>query len=255
MEVIGAVILGFIAIVFIIMLIVGIMSSINRLSNSVEYKKATKKSTGLEKIRLLVRGSAPTFTSQLRKVGSSQRSDLTAPIWTSYIFVADGFYYMMKDAYDQLGGTEAFDSLAETISTNFNKLDAISARIFGIAFGVVITKAANTSGKNIRKAKVIEYLNSCEFDERYKKEITKMVKAYIDFEQDKLFGAHSKSGGFTSHDLGIMAYALLDEKLSKEDYPDPTISTSMSMAIAIAYKETVIYDSLIRGLNTAGLIS
>lgn len=254
METIGVAILGFIVVTFIVMLIVGIMSGINRLSNSVEDARITRKSTGLERVRLLVRKGGPTFTSQLEKIGESQRSDVSTPIWTSYILITDGFYDLMGDSYNNIGKSDAFDDLAKTVSADFNKLDVISARVFGAAFGIVVAKAANTSGKKIKKSKVIKYLNSCGFSERYKKEITRMASAYISFEQDELFGAHSEAGGSISQDLGTMAYALLDEKLGKGNYPDPTISTSMNMALATAYREAIIYDSLIEGLKAEGLI-
>ena len=81
-----------------------------------------------------------------------------------------------------------------------------------------------------------------------------MVKAYIDYEQDELFGAHSEAGGFTSQDLGTIAYALIDKKLGKGKYPDPTISTSMATAILVTSTETTVGNSLIKGLKAEGLI-
>ena len=81
-----------------------------------------------------------------------------------------------------------------------------------------------------------------------------MTATYIDFEQDKLFGAHSEAA-FTSQELGIMAYALVDEKLGKRNFSGPTFSTHMNMAIAMAYKETPIDETTIKEFQDVGFIA
>lgn len=253
METIGVAILGFIIIVFLVAIIIGIGSSVGRASNAREYTKTMRRSTGLEKIRLLVRDRAPVYTGKLKKSDGSSWPNLSLPIATSHLLVADGYYEIMQDTFNKLGRADEFDEMAEAISTDFSQQETISARIFGIAFGISVAKAANMSNRKIKKTAVKKYLNSCNFDADYKKEIVKMATAYIDFEQDELFGAHSEAG-FTSQDLGVMAYALINAKLGKNNYPDPTFSTAMNMAIAIAYKEAYVNDSLIKEFKDEGLI-
>lgn len=255
METIGIAIVGFIILSFFILIIWGIGSSVGRISQSRENTKALINSTGLKKICLIVRSEAISFSAKLKKDGSETPwFNLKVPVLTAYPILADAFYGSLEEAFNGIGRSDAFDELAVAISKDFTEQKIISARIFGVSLGITIAKAANESGKRIKKAALKRYLNSCSFDEIYKKEIIKMVTAYIDFEQDKLFGAHSEAA-FTSQDLGKMAYSMLDEKLEKGKYPDPIISTAMNLAIAIAYSNTPLDDTIIAELKIAGLIS
>ena len=254
MESVGITILGFIVLSIVFAIIKGIGNSIEKASNSRKYAKAVVSSTGLEKVRLLVRREAPMFSTSLKKDDGSTWFHMTLPTSTAHLFLSDGFYGLMKDTFEELGKGDSFDDFASSLSTDYTKQRIISARIFGIAFGITISKAANLSGKKIKKTAVKKYLESCKFDEIYKKEIVRMTATYIDFEQDKLFGAHSEAA-FTSQELGTMAYALVDEKLGKGNFADPTFSTHMNMAIAMAYKETPIDETTIKEFQDVGFIA
>lgn len=255
MESIGIAILSFIIITPIIAIIKGIVKNVKRASYNRTYIKEVEKSSGLKKINLLVRKDSIFFTTGLKKQDKTAlRANLVLPTSSAFLAIADSYYSLLNDSSEAIGAGSYFNKLAENLSTDYTKLKTISARIFGISFGITIAKAANLSGKKVKKTAVKKYLNTCDFDDKYKKDIIKMATMYINFEQDKSFGAYSERA-FVSKDLGAMAYALIDEKLAKEDHADITIATNMNMATAIAYKETRFYNGCVLSeIEEAGLI-
>ena len=179
---------------------------------------------------------------------------MISPVSIAHLYLADGFYGSLKDFFEKMGDANAYDELAQVVATDYTKQQVIAARIFGIAFGITVVKAADVSNKKIKKTSVKKYLDSCKFDDAYKSEISNAASIYINFEQDELFGARSEAG-FVSRDLGKLAYSLLDMKLSKGNFADPTHTTHMAAAIALAYREIVVDDSLVSVLQQEGLIS
>lgn len=255
MESFGIAILAFIVISIIVAIIKSMGRGVERAAAHRNYNKAVERSTGIEKIRLMVRADCTTLSLQFKKKNDENTSWIlvTTAIMMAHMHIADFYYGMLGETYESLGMNNAFDELSETISSERTKELIISSRLYGVAFGVVLAKAADLTNKKIKKTAVKKFIDNCKLDEIYRKELSKTTMAYIDFENDKLFGAHTEAA-WTSHDIGVIACALIDGKLGKNNFADPVIATPMSAAVTYAYKETTVDSSTIKELEKEGLI-
>ena len=216
-----------------------------------KYEKALQRSTGLEKLRLLMR-SYSVFIGSLSSDDNAYVS-LSASVDIAQMYIADIFYGWLRKLYERLGSSNVFDKLAEEVSSKTSKDYAIRSRLSGIALGVVLFKASNMSEKRINESKLKQLIDSLKLDDEYKKELLKMTKTFIRFAKDEMFGFGTE-GAMVSQDLGEMAYAALDTKTKKGHYADPAIATQMYAALTVAYKETPILNHVLKQIEEASLI-
>lgn len=245
MDKIGITVLGFIIFLIVVAIIKGLGKGVDKVVARKRYDKAIETSTGLEKIRLMIRADFPTISLQFKK--DEEKSNwvfVTLAVDKIHMDLADTFYPSLEEILESLNKSTAFDELSEEVSSNGAKELTLASRLFGIAFGIEIAKAANESGKKIKKASVKKYIDSCKLDEKYRKELSKMTMSLIDFIKDKTPGAL-----IVSEDLGAMAYALTDGVID-----DPIIQKPMVLAITYAYREASIGNSVIKELEKEGLI-
>ena len=254
MKNIGYIILAIITMAIISGIIKAIENGIKGANACKKYNKAIDNSNGLEKLRLILREGAITFSLGLTYHGDKKEnsSGISFSILSTHMLISDIFYGQMQEIYKNLNREDPFDELANEVEENYTKQDIMTARIFGVAFGVILAKAANVSNKKIKKSAVKKYIDTSKIDEVYRKEIARTTSLYIDFEIDKLFGARSEVA-FTSKDLGQIAYLLLDSKLEKNDYPDIMIATIMNTALTLSYGQAIVSYAL-KDLEKEGLI-
>lgn len=245
MDKIGITVLGFIIFLIVVAIIKGLGKGVDKVVARKRYDKAIKTSTGLEKIRLMIRADFPMMSLQFKKdEENSSWVFVTMAVSSVHMDLADTFYPSLEEMLGSLNKSTAFNGLSEEISSNGTKELTLASRLFGIAFGIVIAKAADESGKKIKKTSIKKYIDSCKLDEKYKKELSKMTVSLIDFKKEEKAGAH-----IISEDLGAMAYALTDETMD-----DPIIQKPMILAITYAYKKASISESVIKELEKEGLI-
>ena len=226
----------------------------NRISQALadkRYERAIKNSTGAEKIRLLVRRDVVLYLNYLKKKDGSQWIRLSPPLISAYSTLVDVFYGMLEKI--DYGDEHIINELATSLSNDFSFFLTISARAFGITFGITITKAAIVADKKVNKASVKDYLTKCKFNSQYQKEIISMATSYINFEQDKLFGAYSENG-FISKDLRDMASALISINPNKKDFPLDTMRILYISAIKALEQATIFDKYLIKEIKDADLI-
>jgi hypothetical protein len=254
MENVGYTILAIIIMAIIVGIIKAIGNSAERAAAYRKYDKAIENSNGLEKMRLILRRNAITFSLGLTSHGEDKGSSsgISIPILSTHMNICDIFYGQMQELYKNIDSEDPFIDLADEIKSDYTKQRIMTARIFGVAFGVILAKAANTSNKKVKKNAVKKYIDTCKIDEVYRKEIAKTALLYINFETDKLFGARSE-GAFTSKDLGQIAYLLLDSKLGKGDFADPIIATHMHAALALSYGQADV-SYVLNDMEKEGLI-
>lgn len=245
MDKIGITVLGFIIFLIVFAIIKGLGKGVDKVVARKQYNKAIETSTGLEKIRLMIRADFPMVSLQFKK--DEEKSSwiiVTMAVSSTHMDLADTFYPALEEMLESLNRRTTFGELSEEISSNGTKELTLASRLFGMAFGIIIAKAADESGKKIKKNSIKKFIDSCKLDEKYKKELSKMTMSFIDFKKEEKTGAH-----IVSENLGAMAYALTDGVID-----DPIIQKPMILAITYAYKKASISDSVVKELEEEGLI-
>ena len=237
-------------VVFIIIVLAVIVFIIYMSSPRRKYDKAVEKSTGLDRVRLIVRKNAIAFGNQLKKRGddSASRFPIELPVMETHQALADVFYGMLNDTTKSWGNSSLFDELSDSISSDKEKELVVSSRMFGIAFGIVLEKAAKLANAEIKKATIKKFISSSEIEEIHKKEISKMAIAYLD-----LSTSDTKT---TWASLEKMTYELMGAKITREkdDIADPIIIMPLKTALSYAYGKTTLKDLTIEKLEKEGLI-
>ena len=252
-------ILGIIIILIVVAILKGIGRGIEHASAQRQYDKAVQRSTGLEKIRLLVRRGAITFTLGLsKKEGEDESSNfsLSMPVTMAHMNFADSFYGQLDTMPH---GVDAYSELAEKLSADMKAERSIEARVFGVAFGIVLAKAADQSRMKIKKTAVKKYLESCSIDKECKKDVIKMALLYIDYENDGLLGPKSNipggNGSIGSADVSKIALSLVDAPAPGEGhFADPFFHLAFDFARTYAYANADVRDSSIDDMKKEGLI-
>lgn len=255
MNSIGLVLLGSLAVGGVFFGIKKIGDKAERSLDQRNYQNRVNNSSGIEKAQMLLREDALSFSSYVPKNGGW----VTIPISHTYMDIVEMYYTFIKDAAQKVVDADngewltALDKFGDSVSTDRTKRQLIVTRIYGIAFGIIVSKAANISNKKANKTAVKQYLESCKLDELYRKEMSKMATIYITYEQDLLSGAKSKHADI-NHNLGEMAHALFDDKLSEEDDADFNMALFMNTTVSLAYKDAMVDESLISDLEKDKLI-
>lgn len=255
MNSIGLVLLGSLAVGGVFFGIKKIGDKAERSLGQRNYQKKISNSSGLEKAQMLLREDALSFSSYYPKNGGW----VTIPTGHTYMDIVELYYTFIKDAAQKVADADngewsaALDTFGDSVSSDRTKRQLIAARIYGIALGIIVSKAANITNKKCNKTAVKQYIESCKLDELYRKEMSKMAITYITFEQDLLSGAKTKYA-VVNHNLGEMAYALFDGELSKDDDADFTMALFMNTSLSLAYKDAMVDESLISDFEKEGFI-
>ena len=236
--------------IFVIIVLAVIVFIIYMSSPRRKYNKAVEKSTGLERVRLIVRKNAIAFGNQLKKRGDDgvSRFPIELPVIETHQALADVFYGMLNDTTKSWGNSSLFDELSDSISSDKEKELVVSSRMFGIAFGIVLEKAAKLTNAEIKKATIKKFISSSEIEEIHKREISKMAIVYLD-----LSTSDTKT---TWASLEKMTYELMGAKITREkdDIADPIMIMPLKTALSYAYSKTTLKDLTIEKLEKEGLI-
>lgn len=236
--------------VFIIIVLAVIIFIIYMSSPRKKYNKAVEKSTGLDRVRLMVRENAITFGNQLKKRGddSASRFPIELPVVETHQALADVFYGTLNDTTKSWGNNGLFNELSDSISSDKEKELVVSSRMFGIAFGIVLEKTAKLANAEIKKTAIKKFVSSSEIEEAYQKEISKMAITYLD-----LSASDTKT---TWASLEKMTYELMGAKITREkdDIADPIMIMPLKTALSYAYGKTTLKDSTIEKLEKEGLV-
>lgn len=236
----------------------GVFAAIKAIGSTAErsldqhkHQNKINNSSGIEKAQLLLRDDAMSF--------AACGGWINIPTSHVYIDIIEYYYTLLKNEADKVKEADdglwsaTLDAFGEEISSDRKTRQLIAARIYGIAFGIILAKTANLYNKKIHKTSVKRYCEACKLDELRRKEIYKMALVYIDFEQDELSGAKSKYP-VVNHNLGKMAYALFDEKLGEKEDADISYKLFMNTAVSLAYKDAQTDEIVLRNLEEEGLI-
>ena len=241
---------GFVALtllgIVILVPIVLIVNGDGHLTARGRYAAAVNNSSGIEKLRLKIRSNSTALSSKLGEDTSIFGITLLAA--ETHIHLADIFYSFTKEQNKGTSRSELFDELSEDVVLEDKKESVVSARLFGIAFGISVEKAADAAKLKVKKAAVKDFIGSCTFSESDKKEFSKMVMAYLDLQKSDTRK--------TKRTLEEMTYALFDAtiKRDKDDAPDPIAIMPLKAAISYAKNATLVDDLYVKDFKKAGLI-
>lgn len=218
----------------------GLFKRVERNINARKYDKAIEQSTGLKKICLMVRNQGVEFSLGLSK--SSNGTNLAfemMSVTSAQMTFAEVFYTALDESFEKVGGSpdDMFNDLAEEIYRDYNKRRLIASRIFGIALAIFMQKVANSSNSTVNKNEIIKLIKNSEIKESFKDELSNNFSSMMDFYEDPMTGAGTE-GAMVSHDLGVLAYSLVDMKLEGNHYADPLYMMTAITAETLTYRET-----------------
>lgn len=242
MESVGIIV--FVVIVFLVILLVASASSPRK-----QYEKEFEKRTGIDKLSLMISKDSIYFGNRFKE----QDDD---PLWfavnlsviSAHQTLSGSFYSLLKGASESFGNLEFFDELSDESSSNDNLRLLISSKVFGLSFGIVIKRIADSTKVKIKRPMIKKFIDSCDFEEEHKKEIVKMATTYLGLE------ASDTETRWTS--LEKMTYALVGAIIErdKDEVADPMMIMPIKTALGLAYDKVDFDDTAIKELEKQGII-
>lgn len=226
MSPIGIVII-FIALVLIFMFLVFISSTPKK-----QYENAIKTSAGLNKVRFLIRKNNTYFANKFMlhddEKSASKTFCLSLLTTEAYNNITDTFYPCLKSDIDSGLYGDFFEELSTEIETNKELQLMISASVFGLALGIVISKASESEGAKIHKKAIDEYLDLCELTGKHRKAVHDSLFSYLDLVKSETKEAWAI--------LEKLTYILMGADITrdKDDIANPIIIMPLRMAITFA---------------------
>lgn len=234
----------------------GLLKRIERNINARKYDKAIEESSGLKKICLMVRNQGVEFALNLSKGSNDSNLSLEMMnVLSTQMSFAEFFYTTLNDLFEKAGGSpdEMFEDLANELYEDYDKRRLIASRLFGIALGIFMHKAASISDTEISKKGISKLIESSRIKEIFKGEINNSFSSMMNFYDDPVTGAGTE-GTIASHDLGVVAYSIVDMKLGGKHFADLTYMMAAITAEALAYRETSVTNFEVEGLKKARLL-
>ena len=152
----------------------GLFKRIERNANARKYQKTIEQSSGLKKIHLMVRNHGVDFTFMFSHAqGGSKLVFMLVNVVTTENLFADIFFTTLNDSIVRAGGStdEMFSNLANELYRDYNKQKMIASRLYGVAFAIILHKAADISRKAINKTGVDKFIDSSGLNEGFKDSI------------------------------------------------------------------------------------
>ncbi|MBR3329275.1 hypothetical protein IKG29_01945 [Candidatus Saccharibacteria bacterium] len=240
----------FITVVIVAILFYILTSTVNggkSITKHKEYKKAIDDSTGVEKLRLKIR------SHHIQKLKKNDKTNLSFPasysITIAHINLVDTFYGMLEKNFKSTHHGELFDRMSDAVTSDKTKELTVLSRLFGIAFGIVIEKAADSTKTKINKKIIKSFVDTYMPNDTNKKEFLKMMTTYL--------GLKNSDTKTTWILLEKTTYALMDAKIKrdKDDIADPIVIIPLKTAIAHTNNNISLPKSDIESLKDADFIS
>jgi len=228
------------------------MGLFSRFAKQREHNSAVGGASGFEKIRLVVREDYRYFSNgMVAKCPSGEYEErANAAVLISEVFVqlTDGYYRRLAEVYKKAEGRDPYAELADAIVSNKEVVLNIAARMFGVAFGIVLLKASKVVGRRILEENVVKYVETWGIDSFYRGEVAGYALKYVRFVE----GLNGNEPIY-NQEFGEIAYGLFYSRLGEEKMADPMINTRFKGAAAEAY-EKVKVDGVMEYFIEVGLI-
>lgn len=246
--------MAILGVLFIVVLVVILYVAINSIKKSASAKKQTtniRSSSGLEKMRLIMRKYNLSYWDSIIAEYSVNKSKekkydnlLSVAQYSAitYLLVNDVFYLQLESNLNKINLDQTFFiDLANDVWNNYSRQALISSRILGVSLGIIIYKAAKDSKRSIVKGAVKRLIEKNQIGKDCQKEVIKFANYAINYLE------------LSSHNLeneniieNSIAHGFLDQKLNKSQQKNFSVyKPAVSMAISGAYRESRIDNDTI----------
>ena len=213
-----------------------------------ELEDAIKNSSGIEKVRLILRKVCSVFIEDSLKHDNTF-SELVDCIIKAYVLICDSFYVMgLYGEENPVFKNKEIVDLFTGLDKEKKRSIIIGSRIWGVAIGVVISKSAREEKVTIDFSAVCSYLYNSSYNDDYKNEIIENVIRTINllktadegYELSKQANDPTleTSGIMSSKDLHKIYLSFVDGDqtfVERGNYVHPSFALACWMAIAMSY--------------------